>query len=131
MNTVKSHTNTAVFSLTANSPNTHVSPSSGSRMTDAFTTVLQHQRNTLHMIEHIVFRYVERDACSKTTMLECSKQVDQPANVHYSEHSKQQQTNMLLCSATQFVTTDKLSIYMYIHVRYIEFLTNIQYTMES
>ena len=37
---VKSHANTAVFSLTANSPNTHVSPSRGSRIKDAFSRLL-------------------------------------------------------------------------------------------
>ena len=37
---VKSHANTAVFSLTANSPNTHVSPNRGSRIRDAFSRLL-------------------------------------------------------------------------------------------
>ena len=37
---VKSQANTTVFSLTANNPNTQVSPSRGSRITDAFTTYL-------------------------------------------------------------------------------------------
>ena len=37
---VKSQAKTAVFSLTANRPNTHVSPSRGSRITDAFITEL-------------------------------------------------------------------------------------------
>ena len=37
---VKSQAKTMVFSLTANSPNTQVSPSRGSRITDAFTIEL-------------------------------------------------------------------------------------------
>ena len=42
---VNSQAKTAVFSLIANSPNTHVSPSKGNRITDAFTTEL-HGSNT-------------------------------------------------------------------------------------
>ena len=41
LNMVKIHANTRVFLLTANSPNTHVSPIRGSRTTDAFTTALR------------------------------------------------------------------------------------------
>ena len=37
---VKSQAKTAVFSLTANSPNSQVRPSRGSRITEAFTMYL-------------------------------------------------------------------------------------------
>ena len=44
---VKSQANTAVFSLTANSPNTHVSPSRGRRISDALTMYLHVKRHRI------------------------------------------------------------------------------------
>ena len=41
---VKIHANTAVFSLTASSPNTQVNPSSGKRITVALTVLLYVKR---------------------------------------------------------------------------------------